>query len=212
MAKHCFDCDEPLIEGQYVRRQRRRILSGESYSSSSTNKLSSRTYYRYVYVDVCKRCSRALKVRRVWTAILIIVVAVVALYFLVTQQPQKSAPSGPSSRSNASSAGGGAVVGNAASGVVSTPARAISRTHDCSTYYPDLSRRLHEEGDVLVQFEINDIGNSGNITVVTSSGSQALDDAAVKCVGDRWRFTPAMRGDTPIAQTGLRALVRFRLN
>ena len=41
--------------------------------------------------------------------------------------------------------------------------RPVGRTHDCASYYPDLSRRLNESGDVLVHY---DVGVDGAITNV----------------------------------------------
>ena len=40
-------------------------------------------------------------------------------------------------------------------------------------------------------------GKPDNVSVVTSSGKDVLDDEAVRTV-KKWSFVPAMRGTTPI--------------
>src|SRR5476651_1835698 len=42
-----------------------------------------------------------------------------------------------------------------------TPSKALGRSHDCASFYPDLSKRLSESGDVLVHY---DVGIDGSIT------------------------------------------------
>lgn len=56
--------------------------------------------------------------------------------------------------------------------------------------YPHLSRRLREEGVVILQLTVKANGSVGDIRVKTSSGFKRLDDVAVKTV-KRWRFIPA---------------------
>ncbi len=93
-----------------------------------------------------------------------------------------------------------------------TPSKAVGRTHDCATYYPDLSRRLSESGDVLVHYDVGVDGSISNVGVSKSSGSERLDNAAVSCVSSRWRNTPAMQGNTPVASPDHQAIVRFSLH
>ncbi len=94
---------------------------------------------------------------------------------------------------------------------VIAPSKAVGRTHDCTTYYPDLSRRLSESGDVLIHYDVGVDGAITNVGVAKSSGSERLDNAAVSCVSSRWRNTPAMEGDKPVASPGHQAIVRFSL-
>ena len=91
------------------------------------------------------------------------------------------------------------------------PSKALGRTHDCQTFYPDISKRLNESGDVLVHYDVGTDGAITNVGVAKSSGSDRLDQAAVSCVSTRWRNTPAMNGSTPIASPGHQAIVRFSL-
>ena len=93
-----------------------------------------------------------------------------------------------------------------------TPSKAVGRTHDCASYYPDLSRRLNESGDVLVHYDVGVDGAISNVGVAKSSGSDRLDQAAVSCVSTRWRNTPAMNGSTAVASPGHQAIVRFSLH
>lgn len=93
---------------------------------------------------------------------------------------------------------------------VVTPPRPLGNTHNCDSFYPPLSRRLSEQGNVFIRYSIDTQGNISNATVVKSSGYQRLDQAAVQCVNGRWRSTPAMRDGKPIAMQA-DAVVQFRL-
>lgn len=63
--------------------------------------------------------------------------------------------------------------------------------------YPSLSRRLHEEGRVLLDVYILADGRVGETRLRRSSGHPRLDEAALDAVR-RWRYVPARRGDEPI--------------
>ncbi len=76
--------------------------------------------------------------------------------------------------------------------------------------YPNLSRRLREEGVVLLEILILADGSVGEVRVKESSGHKRLDDTAAKAV-KRWRYMPARRGDTPIEYWYLQP-VEFSLN
>jgi len=91
------------------------------------------------------------------------------------------------------------------------PSKAVGRSHDCATFYPDLSKRLNESGDVLVHYDVGIDGSISNVGVAKSSGSERLDQAAVTCVSTRWRNTPAMNGTTAVASPGHEAIIRFNL-
>jgi protein TonB len=93
-----------------------------------------------------------------------------------------------------------------------TPAKAVGRTHDCQSYYPDLSRRLNESGNVLIHYDVGVDGAITNVGVAKSSGSDRLDQAAVSCVSSKWKDTPAMQGNTPVASPGHQALIQFTLH
>jgi len=93
-----------------------------------------------------------------------------------------------------------------------TPSKAVGRTHDCQGSMPELSRRLNETGNVLIHYDVGVDGSISNVGVSKSSGSERLDNAAVQCVSTKWRNTPAMQGDTPVASPGHQALIQFQLH
>jgi protein TonB len=82
---------------------------------------------------------------------------------------------------------------------VIAPPRAVGNTHNCDSFFPPLSRRLSEQGKVLIRYTIDTSGNIKGATVAKSSGFQRLDDAAVQCVNGRWRSTPATKDGKPFA-------------
>ncbi|HEY1058233.1 MAG TPA: energy transducer TonB [Limnobacter sp.] len=64
--------------------------------------------------------------------------------------------------------------------------------------YPALSRRLGEQGRVLVDVYILPDGSVGDLKLNKSSGFARLDDAAMTAV-KKWKYVPAKRGNQPIA-------------
>jgi protein TonB len=76
--------------------------------------------------------------------------------------------------------------------------------------YPVLSRRMKEQGVVLLEILILPDGSVGEIHIKESSGFKRLDETAVKAV-KRWRYTPAKRGSTAIEYWYLQP-VEFSLN
>ena len=64
--------------------------------------------------------------------------------------------------------------------------------------YPQLSRRLGEQGRVMVRVLVDTAGAPESIELKSSSGSPRLDDAALAVV-KRWRFVPARQGPRPVA-------------
>jgi TonB family protein len=93
-----------------------------------------------------------------------------------------------------------------------TPSTAFGDTHDCVNYYPDISRRLNQSGDVLIQYDVGADGSVSDVKVVRSSGIRALDQAALQCVSQHWRNRPATANGIPIASPGHQAIIRFVLH
>jgi|SRR6185437_2375271 protein TonB len=91
-----------------------------------------------------------------------------------------------------------------------TPSKAVGRTHSCDSYYPPLSAKLNETGTVTVHYDVGVDGSISNVGITRSSGSERLDNAAVNCVSSKWRNTPAMQGNTPVASPGHEANVVFK--
>jgi len=72
--------------------------------------------------------------------------------------------------------------------------------------YPALSRRLREEGRVMLRVRVNPQGLPMSVAVHASSGFKRLDSAAREAV-EGWRFVPARRGSMPIEAAVLVPLV-----
>jgi len=64
--------------------------------------------------------------------------------------------------------------------------------------YPALSRRLGEEGKVVVRVHVDAAGLATEVLVKTSSRFTRLDNAALEAIR-QWRFVPARQGDVPTA-------------
>jgi len=64
--------------------------------------------------------------------------------------------------------------------------------------YPAISRRLGEQGRVLLRVHVGNDGGAGDEQLHTSSGSPRLDQSALDTVR-RWRFVPAKLGREPVA-------------
>ena len=63
--------------------------------------------------------------------------------------------------------------------------------------YPALSKRMGEEGKVVLRVSVNPQGTADSVDIKTSSGSPRLDESAQKTVRN-WKFVPAKRGDTAV--------------
>ncbi len=64
--------------------------------------------------------------------------------------------------------------------------------------YPPLSKRMGEEGKVIVRVWVDAEGRAERVELKTSSGFERLDKAALDAVA-RWKFVPARQGDKPVA-------------
>ena len=64
--------------------------------------------------------------------------------------------------------------------------------------YPAFSKRLREEGRVLLRVYVNADGSVSKVSLVSSSGFERLDRSALDTV-PRWRFVPARQGDSAVA-------------
>jgi len=62
-----------------------------------------------------------------------------------------------------------------------------------SPVYPALSRRMHEQGRVILRVLVNARGAADDVQINSSSGHARLDDSARDTVR-RWKFVPAKRG------------------
>jgi protein TonB len=76
--------------------------------------------------------------------------------------------------------------------------------------YPSVARSRGWTGKVILQVRVSAEGEAEQVTVAQSSGHEILDEAAINAV-EGWRFTPAKRGDTPVAST-VRVPMNFQLD
>ena len=82
---------------------------------------------------------------------------------------------------------------------VEPPRFDVAYLNNPTPIYPALSKRLHEQGKVLLRVRVSATGTAEQIEIQMSSGASRLDNAAVDAVR-QWRFVPARRGDD--AMTG----------
>ena len=82
--------------------------------------------------------------------------------------------------------------------------------HNPRPSYPPLSRRLGEQGKVLLRVRVSADGQPAAVDLEKSSNFERLDEAARQVVA-RWRFVPAKRGDEAIEATVIVPIV-FRLD
>jgi protein TonB len=68
--------------------------------------------------------------------------------------------------------------------------------------YPPLSRRMGEEGKVVLRVELDEQGVVSAARVATASGFPRLDEAALAAV-KTWRCTPARRDGQPVRAVAL---------
>ena len=92
-----------------------------------------------------------------------------------------------------------------------TPARfEAAYLHNPRPDYPPQSRRLGEEGRVLLRVRVTREGQAAAVDLEKSSNFARLDEAA-RAVVAHWRFVPAKRGDEAIDATVIVPIV-FRLD
>mgnify|MGYP003460419107 FL=1 len=96
------------------------------------------------------------------------------------------------------------------------PAAAVSAVRFDAAYlhnphpaYPPISRRMGEEGKVLLKVRVMPDGRAAAVNVEKSSNFERLDEAARQSVAN-WRFVPAKRGDEAIEASVIVPIV-FRL-
>lgn len=80
--------------------------------------------------------------------------------------------------------------------VVELPSSDAQYLQNPKPRYPAISRRLGEQGTVLIQVMVTEKGLAQDARIKTSSGFFRLDDAALEAVS-QWRFVPGKRGGVP---------------
>jgi protein TonB len=97
--------------------------------------------------------------------------------------------------------------GSAQPGAGTEPALTAARfdadyLHNPAPAYPAQSRRLKEEGTVLLLVRVSVEGAPLSVEIRNSSGFERLDEAGLQAVR-QWRFVPAKRGSENVAASVL---------
>jgi TonB family protein len=97
----------------------------------------------------------------------------------------------------------------AAESTVARPAGyfTLGMPHDCNAWYPPVAIRKKISGTVTVQFLITTDGAVKDPKVIRSSGNDALDDSALRCV-PHWRYLPAKQNGQPV-EINWQATIKF---
>lgn len=75
--------------------------------------------------------------------------------------------------------------------------------------YPPEAARARAQGTVLVEAQVDAMGNVSDVDIARRSGSRVLDRAAMREVR-RWKFRPAMEGGKAVASS-IQVPVDYRL-
>lgn len=81
--------------------------------------------------------------------------------------------------------------------VVVAPSHNAAYLNNPQPPYPPMSRKMREQGRVILRVLIAADGTARQVDIKVSSGYKRLDESAQNTVR-RWRFVPARRGETPI--------------
>ncbi|HVV29224.1 MAG TPA: energy transducer TonB [Rhizomicrobium sp.] len=85
--------------------------------------------------------------------------------------------------------------------ITNDPLRPVMRTHTLPPY-PPISVRLNEQGTTLMEVNITTEGNVDQCSIVQSSSSDRLDQAACEYVKSHWRWQPpTLNGQPTSAKT-----------
>ncbi len=116
--------------------------------------------------------------------------------------PQAATPGVPGGVPGGQAGGalGGQIGGQAGGepGGIQPPQFSAAYLHNPEPDYPALSRRLGEEGRVILRVLVKGDGSPERLELRQSSGHARLDQAALDTVR-RWKFSPARRGSEPLA-------------
>jgi protein TonB len=100
---------------------------------------------------------------------------------------------GPGTSSGATGTGKGG-----ASAPVVAPRFDVAYLNNPRPEYPRISRRMGEQGKVLLHVFVNAAGQAEKVEIRNSSGYARLDESAREAVR-RWKFVPARQGDQPVS-------------
>lgn len=78
------------------------------------------------------------------------------------------------------------------------PSVGANYLHNPAPEYPQMARRRGEQGRVLIKVLVTSQGDASNVTLEKSSGSNYLDEAAIKAVKN-WKFVPARSNNEAVS-------------
>jgi protein TonB len=85
------------------------------------------------------------------------------------------------------------------------PELAVQCPKHTPPHYPPQAKRQREQGEVRLRVELDETGRIANVTIVSSSGSPRLDDAARTAI-ESWRCRPAQHNGQPVRAVALQSL------
>ncbi|WP_341685188.1 energy transducer TonB [Limnohabitans sp.] len=101
-------------------------------------------------------------------------------------------PAPPSSPATAAAAASSTQRPSTSAPTVTLPSTNADYLNNPAPPYPRMSRRMGEQGTVLIRVFINTEGRAEKAEIRTSSGYARLDDTALETV-KRWRYVPGTR-------------------
>ena len=113
-----------------------------------------------------------------------------------TQPVPGSGTGNGSDKGSGKGAGGTGSAGNGGSGI-SGPYTDAGFFSNPKPPYPPVSRRMAEEGTVLLSVHIRTDGQVDEVKLKRSSGFSRLDGSAIRTIR-KWRYVPAKRNGQPI--------------
>jgi protein TonB len=123
--------------------------------------------------------------------------------------PQRNPSFSKESTSLMQTEGDTSSIGVAGAGRLAT-GMARKALHNPKPHYPLASRRLREQGLVLVKLCVNEQGTVGEVSLSKSSGFQNLDQSALNALS-RWRFNPIISNSTDFFSQCFQTPVQFTL-
>ena len=123
----------------------------------------------------------------------------------VKAAPSELSPSPSASPAPPTTAPSGTIAGStsarpapSAAAALVLPSSDADYLHNPPPAYPRMSRRMGEQGTVLLRVFINAEGRAEKAEIRSSSGYPRLDEAALETV-QRWRYVPGQRAGQPEA-------------
>jgi len=93
---------------------------------------------------------------------------------------------------------------------IEPPSFGVAYLNNPAPAYPSISRRLGEQGRVVLKVLVSAAGEPESVALENGSGSDRLDQAAIDAV-KKWRFVPAKRNGESLSAYVLVPL-KFSLN